>query len=99
MRLTESEQQSIVLAVRDIIGRDARVRLFGSRVDDDARGGDVDLMVETDRVLPDRLQRELRLGVSLERAFGGRRVDVLLVDPSVPLQAVHRAAQRHGVFL
>lgn len=99
MRLTESEQQSIVLAVRDIIGQDARVRLFGSRVDDDARGGDVDLMVETDRVLPDRLQRELSLGVSLERAFGGRRVDVLLVDPSVPLQAVHRAARRHGVFL
>jgi len=99
MRLSEVERRAIVTIAREVIGGDVQVRLFGSRADDRARGGDIDLMVETDRALPDRLQQELRLGVQLERALGGRRVDLLLVDPTVPLQPVHRVARREGVAL
>jgi predicted nucleotidyltransferase len=99
MRLSEVERRAIVTIAREVIGGDVQVRLFGSRADDRARGGDIDLMVETDRALPDRLRQELRLGVRLERALGGRRVDLLLVDPTVPLQPVHRVARREGVAL
>lgn len=99
MRLSEVERRAIVTIAREVIGGDVQVRLFGSRADDRARGGDIDLMVETDRALPDRLQQELRLGVQLERALGGRRVDLLLVDPTVPLLPVHRVARREGVAL
>jgi len=99
MRLSEVERRAIVTIAREEIGGDVQVRLFGSRADDRARGGDIDLMVETDRALPDRLRQELRLGVRLERALGGRRVDLLLVDPTVPLQPVHRVARREGVAL
>lgn len=99
MRLSEVERRAIVTIAREVIGGDVQVRLFGSRTDDRARGGDIDLMVETDRALPDRLQQELRLGVQLERALGGRRVDLLLVDPTVALQPVHRVARREGVAL
>jgi hypothetical protein len=45
------------------------------------------------------LELELRLGARLERALGGRKVDVLLVDPSTPLQPVHRIALSQGVPL
>ena len=99
MRLSEVERRAIVTIAREVIGGDVQVRLFGSRADDRARGGDIDLMVETGRALPDRLQQELRLGVQLERALGGRRVDLLLVDPTVPLQPVHNVARREGVAL
>lgn len=99
MRLSEVERRAIVTIAREVIGGDVQVRLFGSRADDRARGGDIDLMVETGRALPDRLQQELRLGVRLERALGGRRVDLLLVDPTVPLLPVHRVARREGVAL
>ncbi len=99
MRLSEVERRAIVTIAREVIGGDVQVRLFGSRTDDRARGGDIDLMVETDRALPDRLQQELRLGVRLERALGGRRVDLLLVDPTVALQPVHNVARREGVAL
>lgn len=99
MRLSEVERRAIVTIAREEIGGDVQVRLFGSRADDRARGGDIDLMVETGRALPDRLRQELRLGVRLERALGGRRVDLLLVDPTVPLQPVHRVARREGVAL
>lgn len=99
MRLSEVERRAIVTIAREVIGGDVQVRLFGSRADDRARGGDIDLMVETDRALPDRLRQELRLGVRLERALGGRRVDLLLVDPTVALQPVHNVARREGVAL
>jgi len=46
MRLSETEATIIRQAVAEFFGSDASVRLFGSRVDDAGRGGDVDLYVE-----------------------------------------------------
>lgn len=99
MRLTDEQRRLIKQLAREVIGEDVRVLLFGSRTDDGRRGGDIDLLVESPRPLPDRLGLELRLGARLERALGGQRVDLLLVDPGLPLQPVHRAAQATGVVL
>ena len=43
MRLTSAEVSAIKAAARSAFGDTAVVRLFGSRVDDGARGGDIDL--------------------------------------------------------
>lgn len=99
MRLTEHHRQLIRQITATVVGADAEVLLFGSRTRDDARGGDVDLLVRCPRPLPARLQTELQLGAQLERALEGRRVDVLLVDPQSHLQPVHLAAQAEGVLL
>ena len=48
MRLTPDQTHAIVSATRALAGNDARVWLFGSRVRDDARGGDVDLLLDMD---------------------------------------------------
>ena len=45
MRLQAASVETIRRVVRDEAGAHARVRLFGSRLDDAARGGDVDLLV------------------------------------------------------
>jgi predicted nucleotidyltransferase len=42
MRLSDDQARAIVTATRELAGPRARVRLFGSRLRDDARGGDVD---------------------------------------------------------
>ena len=47
MRLTEAQRQSIKSVVTRVIGEASRVWLFGSRVNDAKRGGDIDLYVET----------------------------------------------------
>ena len=49
MRLTSDEIAAITECARAHFGEGAVVRLFGSRVRDDLRGGDIDLHVTTDR--------------------------------------------------
>jgi len=99
MRLSEQHRQAILRVVGETCGPQARVRLFGSRLDDALRGGDVDLLVE----LPDdpediyALQRQLY--VKLLRALEERPVDVLVVGPHTLRQPVHEAALREGVLL
>ncbi|MFI3185644.1 MAG: nucleotidyltransferase domain-containing protein [Methylococcaceae bacterium] len=61
MRLTPSQAQITKNTVDCILGIPCRVWLFGSRVDDDARGGDIDLMVEVEIALPNRADAICRL--------------------------------------
>lgn len=60
MRLSEREQQ----AIREIVRREdpsAEIYLFGSRLDDDRKGGDIDLYLEIGKaILPNTLQRKIR---------------------------------------
>lgn len=46
MRLTETQTQAIRQIALQVTGTEARVRVFGSRQNDAARGGDLDLMLE-----------------------------------------------------
>ena len=48
MRLTAEQQRGLHAALRRCFGASARLWLFGSRTDDRARGGDYDLLVQTD---------------------------------------------------
>jgi predicted nucleotidyltransferase len=50
MRLTAEQAKIIRSAVREIYGDDSQLWLFGSRVDDERRGGDIDLLVRPDSV-------------------------------------------------
>jgi len=48
MRLTEFEKKEIKHAVEKNFGTEIDVYLFGSRIDDSLKGGDIDLYIETD---------------------------------------------------
>ena len=52
MRLRELEKKSIVKAIK-AVDPDARIYLFGSRVDDNRRGGDIDLLIITGKLTYD----------------------------------------------
>ncbi|MDX8409995.1 MAG: nucleotidyltransferase domain-containing protein [Mariprofundales bacterium] len=96
MRLASHEVQMIKQVVAQVFGV-ARVWLFGSRVDDQARGGDVDLYVEVDR--PSTLQERLRAMTQIQMAMGGRKVDLLVRDAGRPEQRIHHIAKASGVLL
>ena len=98
MRLSADEHAAIADAAREVLGPGTRVSLFGSRVDDGARGGDIDLLVETDQPLSadQWVDRRSAFVARLYRRLGERRVDVLLAGPGVlaaPMGVL--AAARH----
>jgi predicted nucleotidyltransferase len=57
-------------------GSDTRVRLFGSRVDELAKGGDVDLLLEMTQAPPNAARLAAAVAGRVSRALHGRRVDV-----------------------
>lgn len=99
MRLASDQIQAIKAEVRRLLGPEARVWLFGSRAQDASRGGDIDLYVETDRVLANRARTASQLSARLQLRMGDQRIDVVLVDPQTSAQPIHQAAKEKGVAL
>lgn len=99
MRLTDQQIQTIRRATAELAGEQARVRLFGSRLDDAARGGDVDLLVEVDEPVDNPALLAARLAARISRAMAGRKVDVLICAPGLARLPIHEAALKEGQLL
>jgi predicted nucleotidyltransferase len=99
MRLSETDRQLIVQLVAEVAGASAQVQLFGSRLDDARRGGDIDLLVSVDEPVERPAVLVATLGARLERALGGRRVDVVLSAPNLRVLPIHQVARMSGVRL
>ena len=97
MRLTPTQIDTIHSTTQAVLGEGAKLTLFGSRVDDQARGGDVDLMIEVSKALAEPSVMSAHFASRLSRAFEGRHVDVLLKAPNLQEQAIHRVAEKTGV--
>lgn len=99
MRVSEEQVRIIRKEVARQLGPEARVRLFGSRLDDARRGGDIDLLVES----PDRLEEPAltaaRLSARIGRALSGQKIDVILRAPNLKELPIHAIAMAEGVLL
>lgn len=99
MRLTVEQRRAIVEETARCFGPDARVRLFGSRTNDEVRGGDIDLHVEAEGTPGDLLDRELKLYARLIRRLGERRIDIVVQRRGAAPRAIDEQARRGGVVL
>lgn len=84
MRLTSHQQTVIKNTVTKVFGSEVSVHLFGSRVLDDGKGGDIDLLVVSPDVVVDRVKKIARLIAKLQIILGERKFDVVVKDPSIP---------------
>lgn len=99
MRLTDDQTQAIRQLVRQIAGNQARVRVFGSRLDDTAHGGDLDLLLELAEPVDNPALMAARLSAQVSRAMDGRKVDVLLSAPNLMRLPIHDIAFKEGQLL
>jgi predicted nucleotidyltransferase len=78
MRLTPAQIDTIQSTVHAVLGDGAVVSLFGSRLDDSRRGGDVDLLIEAqpEPLLLDRARIKNRLEMQLQLP-----VDIVTASP------------------
>ena len=99
MRLTPDQTFAIVAATQALAGKDALVRLFGSRLHDGLRGGDIDLLVECAQPVARPVWLAAQITASLQRVLGDRKIDVLVIDPATVVEPVHRVARAEGIVL
>ena len=99
MRLTSADQSTSRKTIAELLGPQARVVLFGSRTDDTAKGGDIDLMVEMPGDVASSVLLSARIGARLQMALGDQRIDVLIAAPNLPELTIHRIARETGIAL
>ena len=99
MRLSEEYRETIRNTAIEIFGGQVTVSLFGSRVDDNQRGGDIDLLVQSDSAISDRQKKILQLVARLQIRLGDQPIDILVLDPETKMQPVYEEALRTGVKL
>ena len=78
MRLTEDQTRIIRQLAREVAGNRSLIRVFGSRLDDAAHGGDIDLLLELAEPVNNPALIAAQLSARVSRALQGRKVDVLL---------------------
>ena len=99
MRLTPEQVQAFRHAAQRVLGTGAQVRVFGSMALDNRKGGDIDLLFETDTALANRAKVLCQLHGALTLALGDRKIDVILKDANTPPAPVFEIAKRTGVLL
>lgn len=99
MRLSEAHVRAIRQIVRETAGEQARVSVFGSRVNDRSRGGDLDLLIDLPVPVDAPALLSARLAARVSRALAGRRVDVLISAPNLAHLPIHDIARETGTAL
>lgn len=93
MRLSEIQRNHLQDTIHRHFGADAVTYVFGSRLDDDARGGDMDVFVET----PISVDFHLRaLALAQLEELLALPVDLIVKDAADRERPIHRIARLSG---
>ena len=74
MRITEHEKNAIVDAVKNV-DQNAKVWLFGSRTDDNKKGGDIDLGILSTKV---DVMEEIEIRQKMYDKIGEQKIDFVV---------------------
>lgn len=96
MRLSQKQVESIVQTFNKIFEH-GHIKLFGSRLDDAKKGGDIDLYIEPAEPIEDLFSRKIAFLVELKSQIGDQKVDLVLAPfASADLK---REIERTGITL
>ena len=77
MRINETEIELISSMARKYFGSDVQVFLFGSRVDNLKKGGDIDLFLKNENEQVFTLEKKVFFLSELKTVIGDRKIDVV----------------------
>jgi predicted nucleotidyltransferase len=98
MRLNKHQIQIIKTQTALIFGIDAKVYLFGSRVYDDKKGGDIDLLILTENNIVNQRNYINLLYINLILGLGDQKIDILINSPHTNPSIIATALQT-GILL
>ncbi len=101
MRLSQQQIEILKQIAAEVFGPQVKLLLFGSRIDDTQRGGDIDLYVSGyNQTTLRQFEAKLRFLVKAKLALGEQRIDLVFSpgDQQSP-QAIQIEAERTGIAL
>jgi predicted nucleotidyltransferase len=99
MRLTSHQIQTIRQVAREFAGSESRARVFGSRLDDAAHGGDLDFLLDLPEAVDNPVLMAARMSARVSRVMHGRKVDALISALNLMRQPIHDMAFNEGTLL
>ena len=98
MRLTKYE----IIAIKQIfkeVFKDGKIYLFGSRVDDSLRGGDIDLFIDLAYKLDTKelLDKKSQFRLALYEKIGEQKIDIVVSKDKN--RSIEKEAIKTGVLL
>tara|TARA_R110001606_G_scaffold357547_1_gene508992 strand:- start:176 stop:484 length:309 start_codon:yes stop_codon:yes gene_type:complete len=94
MRLTPAQRAAILSGVHELMGTDINVHVFGSRLDDTKRGGDVDLLLISQTAIPLLTRAELKMALEERLQLPVDIVAYASTAEPTPFQAIALAQSR-----
>jgi len=92
MRLNGKEI-NIIKEVISQFDSNAEVKLFGSRIDDAKKGGDIDLLIISDKIT---FSNKLSILIKLKEQIGDQKIDIIIYDSD---KIFHNIAYKEGLNL
>jgi len=86
--------------IKDVISshiKNPKILLFGSRLYDEKKGGDIDILVQTSQNIT--LKKQLEILSELEIKGIERKVDLLFQTPYTKEQNIFKTAKNEGILL
>ncbi len=101
MRLTTFQISCIRDGVTKYFGNKSHVWLFGSRLDDKLKGGDIDLYIEPETQDPASLiDAKLYFLSEIHQQIGEQKIDIVLHRSAIQQELlIHKIARENGIQL
>ena len=103
MRMTPQQAETIRLYTHRHFGQDAEVWLFGSRADDNKKGGDYDFLIETSLNQPDIIiENKITMIAELQSTstFEEEKIDLIVKRRNSSFDMpIYRVAKKEGIRL
>lgn len=100
MRITDQQRSILKGTLLKYFGRSSLLQLFGSRVDDVARGGDIDIYIEPEITQADEVvEAKLCALVELHKLLGDQKIDLVINRKVGKRLPIYDIAKQSGVLL
>lgn len=101
MRLSEQYRTVIKQTTLEVWGNQASIVLFGSRMDDTIRGGDIDLLVnpKTKLTAQELVRNKIRFLSQLDIQLGEQKIDLIVLTDENRTMGIVRTALQTGIEL
>ncbi|MEO1924302.1 MAG: nucleotidyltransferase domain-containing protein [Nautiliaceae bacterium] len=94
MRLSSWEVEIIKKSAKEVFGNNVKIILFGSRVYDYKKGGDIDLYVITDNPT---YENKSKFWILLQERLGEQKIDIVLSEDKN--RSIKQVALKEGIEL